>query len=82
MKKIIQISLVLLILMIITVGYTSGYGAGEKSVSAYAAAQDGTGTLKEAAMENAPADRQYAVEPDNIANDNKTTDDSKIIDDK
>ncbi len=82
MKKIIQISLVLLILMIITVGYTSGYGAGEKSVSAYAAAQDGTGTLKEAAMENAPADRQYAVEPDKIANDNKTTDDSKIIDDK
>ena len=35
MKKIIQISLIILILIFVTVGYTNGYGAGKKSVPAY-----------------------------------------------
>lgn len=35
MKKIIQISLIILILIFVTVGYTNGYGVGKKSVPAY-----------------------------------------------
>lgn len=78
MKKIIQASLVLLILMIITVEYTSGYVTGGKSVSAYAENKADTGL--EDRPEPAPADRQYAVEPDKMANDNKTTADNKTTD--